>query len=354
VMSVRMENKSSKDICLLALFGLPGSGKTSLAKRLVSLSAAETMRTGTLHVPTDREPLQFIHICYDYIFPASLQSKFVEHAGSDGDSEWKKYRTGILNCLDDLISQGFTLTSDEDGMVASNISGMNMGLRDRFNLCVNDRHQKNGNIVYVIDDNLYYTSMRYEYLQLAKKYQISFAQVYVTCDFKVAQERNLIRNVNEQVPQEVISAMAGKLEPPDESRNWQRYSHTWNTELAMSMEPIIELIWTSLADPVIDVEERLRHSRMASRVLCSTNLLHQSDQILRRLISSEMANVSKLNITKEKLKVKAADLLTKKSQILEDLRKGLILVEKDWDCENISAKDLNSPLFCYLSHIFNT
>ena len=55
------------------------------------------------------------------------------------------------------------------------------------------------------------------------------------------------------------------------------------------MDSIYGLIEASLEDPFQPVEEVDFQEKELSRVQCSTNVLHQADQILRKLVAQEMS-----------------------------------------------------------------
>lgn len=51
---------------------------------------------------------------------------------------------------------------------------------------------------------------------------------------------------------------------------------------------ILDLILTSCKNPVQPVEEEDTEQKNLCRLVCSESFLHQSDQILRKLVSQEM------------------------------------------------------------------
>ena len=55
------------------------------------------------------------------------------------------------------------------------------------------------------------------------------------------------------------------------------------------LDSIYKLIAAALAEPFEPVAEVDSEERELSRVQCSTSVLHQADQILRKLIAREMA-----------------------------------------------------------------
>ncbi|KAI8055811.1 hypothetical protein BDF22DRAFT_311155 [Syncephalis plumigaleata] len=71
--------------------------------------------------------------------------------------------------------------------------------------------------ILLIDDNMYYTSMRHAYYQLAQQYKVTFMQLWVQCDVALVILRNAQRlNSNPQlhVPEPIIRRMAERFEPP--------------------------------------------------------------------------------------------------------------------------------------------
>ena len=51
----------------------------------------------------------------------------------------------------------------------------------------------------IVDDNLYYRSMRYAFCQLARKYRVGLLTVVVSCDVALSLQRNRERNDSERV-----------------------------------------------------------------------------------------------------------------------------------------------------------
>ena len=53
-------------------------------------------------------------------------------------------------------------------------------------------------------------------------------------------------------------------------------------------EKILQLIQDAISDPVPAVESEDEEEKLKSRVVCSTNLIHQSDQVLRKLVATTL------------------------------------------------------------------
>ena len=88
-------------------------------------------------------------------------------------SEWKHYRKVILRCVDSLLGRlcGHMLHGTDDDLsemsadvIFNNISPVFSKLYDGLN--TSEKHEA---VVLVIDDNMYYSSMRFQVYQLARK-----------------------------------------------------------------------------------------------------------------------------------------------------------------------------------------
>ncbi|VDP10689.1 unnamed protein product [Soboliphyme baturini] len=67
----------------------------------------------------------------------------------------------------------------------------------------------------LVDDNMYYRSMRQEYYGLCRKYSIRFGQIFIACSTDEAILRNRVRQHGESVPDSVIKDMALRIEIPN-------------------------------------------------------------------------------------------------------------------------------------------
>ena len=90
------------------------------------------------------------------------------------ESPWKKYRDGIVACVEKLIK---TLQTPDTCLSANHKpEAASDELWDRFAVAiatvVNDLDLSE-DVCIVIDDNMFYTSMRYGYFQLARKCKYS-------------------------------------------------------------------------------------------------------------------------------------------------------------------------------------
>ncbi|KFU89948.1 L-seryl-tRNA(Sec) kinase, partial [Chaetura pelagica] len=179
-----------------------------------------------------------------------------------------------------------------------------------------------GPLCLILDDNFYYRSMRYEVYQLARKYSLSFCQVFLECPLECCLQRNRLRS--HPLPDETIELMATKIEVPDAKKNpWERNSLILKSSGCTSEddEQIISLLATALENPVKQNEEDTEQKE-ADRAICAASAVHQADQTCRRLISQAMRDARDKNLLPSEMKSLAEELNKLKVEFLEDLRQG--------------------------------
>ncbi|KFZ48600.1 L-seryl-tRNA(Sec) kinase, partial [Podiceps cristatus] len=140
----------------------------------------------------------------------------------------------------------------------------------------------------ILDDNFYYQSMRYEVYQLARKYSLSFCQLFLECPLECCLQRNRLRS--HPLPDQTIYLMARKIEMPDLKKNaWERNSLILKSVDCTSEdnEEIISLLATALENPVKQTEENT-DQKEADRAICAASTVHRADQTCRRIISQAM------------------------------------------------------------------
>ena len=175
--------------------GLPGSGKTYFSKLLKEQFSQCTL------------------LIFDDIIPTEVQKQLVNH-----EKAWKEKRDEIIQDLDHYLA----------GQRVPQISS----------------EVVQPNEVVVIDDNNYYHSMRYAYFQLARKHQIGFCQFYLNAPESLARSRNAQRPQSQRVPEDFISKMITKMEPPNPLKNnWEQFSFSiGNVQLLIIMTVLHKMI----------------------------------------------------------------------------------------------------------------
>ncbi|XP_067389502.1 L-seryl-tRNA(Sec) kinase isoform X2 [Emydura macquarii macquarii] len=175
-------------------------------------------------------------------------------------------------------------------------------------------------LYFVLDDNFYYRSMRYEVYQLARKYSLGFCQLFLDCPLESCLQRNCLRS--QSLPEETICLMARKIEVPNPEKNtWEQ-----NSLILKSVEytseanlQVIDLLVTALENPVKQIVENTEQKEK-DRAICAASILHQADQAFRRIVSQTMKDVKDENIFPNEMKILAEELNKLKAEFLEDLR----------------------------------
>uniref|UniRef100_A0A673T8H0 Phosphoseryl-tRNA kinase n=1 Tax=Suricata suricatta TaxID=37032 RepID=A0A673T8H0_SURSU len=174
----------------------------------------------------------------------------------------------------------------------------------------------------ILDDNFYYQSMRYEVYQLARKHSLGFCQLFFDCSLETCLQRNGQRP--QALPAETIRLMGRKLEKPNPEKNaWERNSLTIESPACSSEASLklTDLLLTALENPVKYIEDNVEQKE-TDRMMCSTNVLHQADQTLRRIVSQTMREAKDEQVLPFNLKLLAEELNKLKAEFLEDLRQG--------------------------------
>ncbi|KFO93337.1 L-seryl-tRNA(Sec) kinase, partial [Buceros rhinoceros silvestris] len=177
-------------------------------------------------------------------------------------------------------------------------------------------------LCFILDDNFYYRSMRHEVYLLARKYSLSFCQVFLECPLECCLQRNRLRS--RPVPDQTIRLMAKKIEKPDLKKNaWEQNSLVLEGSGGSSEddEQIIRLLATALENPVKQREEDTEQKE-ADRAICAASAVHRADQTCRRIISQAMRDAKDQNILPSEMKSLAEELNKLKADFLEGLRQG--------------------------------
>ncbi|PRP80366.1 hypothetical protein PROFUN_11935 [Planoprotostelium fungivorum] len=215
--------------CILLLCGLPAAGKTSLLEKL-----------------REHSPPKIAVQCISYD----------DLIDSSQGEDWKLYRR---KGHDSVIEAVNTIKRDEEKVL-------------------------------IVDDNLYYRSMRHTLYLLALN--------------KTAVQRNRER-ISNRVPDEVIERMHSKLEPPDgtkypwESNSFTLSTHSGSYSLAQRQPIDIGDIWLRVFDfwsqPLTSKtrEERQEEEKMREKERERTlkDEAHQLDIMTRRIISETLKDV---------------------------------------------------------------
>ncbi|XP_066457252.1 L-seryl-tRNA(Sec) kinase isoform X1 [Eleutherodactylus coqui] len=320
------EEAKNCHIGLCVLCGLPGAGKSTLARLLktspnafsvVIISYDDVMAD----VAFEEDPM------YEY------RDVWSEKDSARETSLWKRHRRHLLQCLEHLL---IALLSNS---TLNPPDGRTEGTWNRFVQCLESQgltsagdsefscsslDVKSSPVYFILDDNFYYQSMRYEVFQLARKYSLGFCQLYVHCPVDCCVLRNAARS--NPVMDTTIILMDSKLEKPNPEKNtWEKDSLLVDGSTGISMDEfstkITNLMTKTLENPVKPMEDD-SEEKERDRDICAASVLHQADQTLRRLISETMQTMKGLLSAKD-IKQLAQELQQAKCKALDRLREAI-------------------------------
>ncbi|KRZ66754.1 Transmembrane protein 98 [Trichinella papuae] len=250
---------------LAIVFGIPACGKTSLCKRIIDFFNAEESNRSDVHVA---------HICYDEI----LQSKLCTN-------QWKSMRNMILDSVD-AVAVGL---NSRDAYVKP--VGVDADIWNKIVLLVPNFDAKWSRIIFLIDDNMYYRSMRYSYYRLARKHHFGFCQLFIQCDLECALIQNRGRKHDAIVSDETIKRMAEKIQIPAEK--WEENSYTIivnNSDCQVHLSKICNFLLESCSKFLPELSEDVNNDETTYNIESCTNRMHRLDLLLRGIIHQEVEN----------------------------------------------------------------
>ncbi|XP_013928141.1 PREDICTED: L-seryl-tRNA(Sec) kinase [Thamnophis sirtalis] len=309
---MEQERVGGHQLGLCVLCGLPAAGKTRTAQALSSF-----LRKG--------KGWSCILLSYDDLIP-------LEAFSETKISHWRSYRHELLLYLEHFLQalikgcHFFPPSNRTETMWKSFVSCLmeqgliSAGTEDSASCQYLIDFIPPRPIYFILDDNFYYRSMRYEVYQLARQYLLGFCQLFLDSNVEVCLQRNSQRE--RPLPEETIFAMAQKLECP----NPQKYTWEQNSLILKSAECSLEdnlqvfnLLSSALENPVKPIEEHTEEKEM-HRAICASNVLHQADQVLRRTISETMRKAKAKSLTPSEMKILSEELNKQKVKFLEKLK----------------------------------
>uniref|UniRef100_A0A1B0AJA2 Phosphoseryl-tRNA kinase n=1 Tax=Glossina pallidipes TaxID=7398 RepID=A0A1B0AJA2_GLOPL len=266
-------------ICLTALIGLPATCKTTFSEHLLE---AKFNRFNTLH------------FCYDYFFAFNTD---IVHTQTD----YKLKRNNILQILQSVIE---ILKFEEHA--AETLKGF-----PKLSLNLTDNNE---DYVIICDDNHFYRSMRYKLYQMARRYTLSFAQIYFECDLSKALERNRSRPASSRLPPEIIDGMHKKLECPKPNIAFERNTLILRDYQANTIDCLVlPFLTNSFANPLKPFE------RMAVKSPGDQSVVHQLDILIRKRINQLITDIS----DRDKRRDRAKFLNSQRKHLLNEFTQEL-------------------------------
>ncbi|XP_049620462.1 LOW QUALITY PROTEIN: L-seryl-tRNA(Sec) kinase [Suncus etruscus] len=313
---VRGEEPRKLGLCVLC--GLPASGKSTCARALGHRLREELgWAVGV--------------VAYDDVMPDAFPE---EEGARPLLAPWKLCRRELLSYLESLLDAavaGAPLAAppqSTDTMWSKFVTCLKT--QDLLSAATPDIPTRwpftpaavTGPLLLILDDNFYYQSMRYEIYQLARRYSLGFCQLFFDCPLDMCLARNARRA--RPVPAGILSQMAEKLEKPNPEKNsWEHHSLTIPSTMCASYDSqrLTEFLLDTLDHPVKAMDDQAEQKE-TDRIICSNNVFHQTDQILRRIVSQTMKAAKDEQVSPSNLKFWAEDLNKLKAEFLEDLRQG--------------------------------
>ncbi|XP_041939341.1 L-seryl-tRNA(Sec) kinase-like [Alosa sapidissima] len=302
-----------RQICMCLFCGLPAAGKTTIVKALSNHTTLMGWRTWSL-LYDDLIPQEaFNEVC--------METKSQPH---QTQTKWKHHRQAILSWLAKFLqnpSQDPSSCGSDHDVVHQRC----MALQKQHlptTLQASSHSQKK--ILFLLDDNFYYQSMRFEVYQLARKYGVGFCQVYLQCPTELCVSRNRTRAV--PLSEEVILDMVKRMEPPNPLKNsWEQNSLTLSSCEEFTnhdLQSLTTLISSAFDNPLSPFQNDTE-KREIDRQSCANSVVHQADQACRRLVSQAMLTAREKSISSENLSSLAKELNKSKARVLQDLRKNV-------------------------------
>lgn len=275
---------------LIVLVGIPGAGKTSFCRQVDHYSRAESL------------PWKSIHFCFDEFIRVEDCSGFEE-------GNFKVKRVQLLGHLERLV----------DAIKSHNtelFQQVNGELQQHFSRKVHLSLTESIQYLVLVDDNMYYRSMRHEVYKIARRHGTGYVPVYLDVDLEEAKIRNSRRVA--PVPDETILRMWSRMELPNgKVCRWEKNSLRIN-----NFSDDFELVFSHILDRIEHpVEKYIISEGVAEPV--EQSALHKLDLLLRKRVG-EIVRKNRVQLNADELKVLSEELIAKRKSILNDFRNRIV------------------------------
>jgi L-seryl-tRNA(Sec) kinase len=178
--------------------------------------------------------------------------------------------------------------------------------------------------------------MRYEFYQLAADYSSGYLQIFIDCSVEDACQSNKSRPVEMQVPDDVIQKMKAKLEIPRE--NWENTLKIDRSDGDKDdiLEVIRNRILAAVKEPVLTkkLAEEMKAISEADRAINRKNVVHNADQILRKLVSETVQERRNENVD---IRLLAKNLNEHRHKFMMDMKRDDFSIPQNLTGQNGSV-----------------
>ncbi|XP_035907783.1 L-seryl-tRNA(Sec) kinase-like isoform X1 [Anopheles stephensi] len=282
-------------VCLNVLLGIPGSGKTTYCQQLAVLPSRS---------------FEVVHVCYDcFIKIDENYDKFRDASGL-----YKLHRHKLLSHVERIIlhmkrndqpklQEVLARWSDEFGHEL-NISTQTMA----------------SDVVFLIDDNNYYRSMRTEWQKIARKLSIGYFETFFDPALSIAVQRNRARA--QPIAEEVINHMWMRLEKPS-GKLYDHELEVLRIQQNVDYDGIVQQIQYCFENPLKPPTAQPAVQPMKQ------STVHKIDIILRKLISKKIGEARESMVSSQQLQSYVKVLQERKKFVLEQIRKCELNVSEE-------------------------
>ncbi|GBG34490.1 L-seryl-tRNASec kinase [Hondaea fermentalgiana] len=239
-------NSKQRPAVIAVTVGLPGAGKSSLCQRIENYARVSGHKDRVVLISFDDEEQSLSSECNN------------KETLTDFDTDiWHKARERAL----EKAKQALAATNDPIDESSKSIQ------------------------VLLVDDNMYYQSMRVPFRQLAERVGAGYLEIAVDCELEEAMRRNALRESPHRVPADVLRRMAGRLEPPTPGR---RSLHVKSDD---DLETLFCAMRAASAEPEVNHEASRAAEAAASRASVNASATHQRELQLRRIVGEFIKKV---------------------------------------------------------------
>ena len=287
--------------CLLTMCGLPGAGKSTLARAVAARAESEGIRVSLVSFDDVERRL------------ASEKSEASASRGYDAGGStpgfdaatWKAAHLEALTTVERLLLSEAEASVGEDGG----------GEKD-------DRRRA----LIIADDNFYYAGMRQQCNRIARRARAAHAKLFVSISVAQAHARNESRDPRDVVPRDALERMADQFEPPAAIERDDRVSASRDENLAP--ENVRVRLFERDATVTVDAERLgLCHSPFSSseKETSGTRLMSSDDASNSSSTSSSTLCASDVNDVWLRVREKwtrPATVVGTSAEALEDRRRA--------------------------------